>query len=477
MPTTPSPLANFAAFLVGACLCLGGCQSADSKARHAYNDYQTAIAANDMPGARKALLTLVSVQDNVPENWVELGKVQASTGAYGDALFAFTRAYELNRRDPEILRSVIELNMRTGDLTTAQQRVRELEVIAPGDSWIKLADGYVALKQLRFDEAQAAADAMLATSPSDSNSKVLKARALMGLSRPDEALALLTAQIAAQPNDVGSLLLAEKIYEQRSDWPRVAEIARRLIELTPDNREMAFQLISASLRSGKPTVARQASLRLLQPATDPAIITSVLDIWAEYWPSPQRMSDARALGSAALRLDQKLAYAAFLNRVGDPAGAMALIGSATTLPVTADNVQANAVRAEALSRGGKNGQAAALFDAVLSYDSGNPTALRGRAAQRLRTGQAKDALPDVQKLVSVLPKSAADRILLARCYTAVGDQALAERTLWDGFHDIPGNDILFLALKQGKRGNVDAIASLTEEYSQQRNAELYRGLL
>ena len=156
---------------------------------------------------------------------------------------------------------------------------------------------------------------------------------------------------------------------------------------------------------------------------------------------------------------------------------MALIGSSASMPVTADNVQANAVRAEALARGGNNAPAAALFDAVLSYDSGNPTALRGRADLRLRTGDVKDALPDAQKLVSVLPKSARERLLLARCYASVGNQALAERTLWDGFHEIPANDSLFAVLKQGKQGNVEAIASLTEEYTQQRNAELFREIL
>ena len=238
-----------------------------------------------------------------------------------------------------------------------------------------------------------------------------------------------------------------------------------------------FMAYAASLRSGEAAQARISSLQVLRRATDPAFIASILDIWANYWLSPQRVTDARALGRVAPGQAQKLAYASFLSRVGDPAGAIALVGSSATLPVSADNVQSNAVLAEALAADGKISAAAPLFDAVLSYDSGNPTALRGRAELRLRTGRARDALPDAQKLVSVLPQAARDRLLLARCYAATGNHALSERTLWDGFHEIPVNDLLFTALKASKHGNPEAIASLSEEYNQQRNAELYRGLL
>lgn len=477
MPKIPSKFITCIASLAVACLCLAGCRLSEWQSRRAYSDYQLAIASNNLPNARKALLTLVKVQENVPEYWVELGKLQASMGAYGDARYAFQRAYELNRRDLDILRALTQLDLRGGDFATAQVHARELELLAPADPWIKLVDGYVALGESRFDAASTISDTLLASSPFDSNGKVLKARALLGQSKLDEALGLLTAQIAAQPSDVGALQLIEKIYEQRSDWPHVAQTARKLSQLGPGSRDLVLLEISASLRSGSASGARDASLRVLKPATDPAMIASVLDIWAEHWPSSQRQRDASALGLAARGQAQKLTYAAFLNRVDDPAGAIALTGSSGALPVTADNVERNAVLADALARSGRVAEGARLFDAVLSYDSGNATALRGRAELRLRIGRAKDAIPDAQKLVSILTTSARDRILLARCYDAVGNKLQAERTLWDGFHDIPNSDLLFAALKADKKDNAEALASLSEEYSQQRNAELYRGIL
>src|SRR3954451_17964333 len=83
---------------------IAGCSSSDSKARAALNDYQTASAANNLPAARQALLKVVRAKDDVADYWAELGKVQAAMGSYSDAYYAFTRAYELDRSDPALVR-------------------------------------------------------------------------------------------------------------------------------------------------------------------------------------------------------------------------------------------------------------------------------------------------------------------------------------------------------------------------------------
>src|SRR3954454_16405161 len=99
---------------------LAGCTSSDSRAQAALGEYQTATAANDLPAARKALLELVTAKDDNPEYWAALGKVEASMGSYNEAYYALTRAYELNRSDPDLVRALTELALRSGDLTQAQ---------------------------------------------------------------------------------------------------------------------------------------------------------------------------------------------------------------------------------------------------------------------------------------------------------------------------------------------------------------------
>jgi predicted Zn-dependent protease len=207
------------------------------------------------------------------------------------------------------------------------------------------------------------------------------------------------------------------------------------------------------------------------------VISSVLDLWEKYWPSPERLDDARALAKSAAGLDQKLAYARFLNRLGSSADAVRLVASSATLPISAQNAESNAVLADALWRMGQLGNAKARLDAVIAYDPGNATALRSRSELYLRAGNAAAALVDAQKLVTVLPSSARDRLLLARCYMAGGNKRWADRTLWTAFQDIPANEQIYAALKLTRNGDSDATLHLQEEFERQRDGKLNRGVV
>jgi predicted Zn-dependent protease len=475
MPLPTHPILRAVAWLSVAFL-IPACSSSDSRADAALGEYQVAAAANDILGARKALLKLVRAKDDVADYWAELGRVQASMGSYGDAYYAFTRAYELDRSNPQLVKALTELALRSGDIGKAQAHAEELEVLSPGDPWVKLVKGWAAFSETHFDQALAISDDLLAATPFDPSATILKARALTGLNREDEALDLLTNQVQSQPSDTGSLTLLAKIYQRRTDWAKVADVTRRISRLAPQDQQNMLVLIEASLRSGNVGLAREASFKLLQPQADPALVSSVLDRWADYWPSPQRIQDARRLGSSAGRA-QRLIYATFLARIGSPADAVRLVIDAATLPVNAGNAEANAVVGDALLRGGKLVEAKSRLDAVIAFDPGNSTALRARAELEIRTREADAAVEDAQKLVTLLPNSTRDRLLLARAYTAAGNQPWVERTLWAAFQDIPGDERIYAALRSTRKGNVEAMDELQAEFERQRSAKLSRGLL
>ncbi|HEV2593846.1 MAG TPA: tetratricopeptide repeat protein [Sphingomicrobium sp.] len=464
------------ACLSAACL-LVGCRSSDARARAALSAYQTATASDDLAGERRALLQLVQAKDDVPDYWVELGKLEAFTGSYSDAYYAFSRAYELDRSNVEVLRAVTQLALRAGDLPSAMSHAQELEVLSPGDPWPKLTKGWSSISELHFDEALTAADAILANSPYDPSATALKARALIGLKREDDARNLLVKQTEAQPGDVGSLELLAQIYDREDNWPNLLAVAQRLNQRSPANPKNALNVIEAGLRSGNIEVARAASRRLLSTGAPPALVNSVLELWEEYWPSQQRIDDARSLAAQATSLQSRLAYASFLSRVGSPADAVRLSSSAATLPVNAANAEANAVLGDALATIGNTGPAKSRLDAVIAFDPGNATALRARAELELRIGQPKAAVVDAEKLATVLPNSAKDRLLLARTYQAEGNSAWVNRTLWSAFQDIPANERLFAALQATRKGDADATRELQEEFDHQRDAILARGLI
>src|SRR5206468_4653046 len=131
-------------------------------------------------------------------------------------------------------------------------------------------------------------------------------------------------------------------------------------------------------------------------------------------------------------------------------------------PENAKNAEANSVLADALARLGNASQAKSRFDAVLAFDPGNASALRGRSELELKLGNTKAAITDAEKLATVLPNSADDRLLLARAYAAAGNMAWVNRTLWSAFQDIPGDEKLFAALEATKKGDPDATRELQE---------------
>lgn len=439
--------------------------------------YEAAAAANDLVGERKALLELVQAKDDVSEYWADLGKVQTSMGDYNGAYYSFGRAYELDRSNLDVLRLVTQLALRAGDIPSAKAHAAELSVLAPGDPWPKLVAGWAAITETHFDEALTAADSLLANSPYDPSATGLKGRALIGLGRVPEAIDLLEKQVQYQPSDSGSLQLLGQIYQRQANWQKVLTVSQRLSVLTPGDRDNMLRLIEAGFRSGNVLAARQASFRLLAPNAEPGLISKVLDLWMDFWPSGQRAEDARKLAASASTLQQRLTYAAFLNRVGSPTDAVRLSEEAARVPVNASNAEANAVLADSWSRMGNVEGAMSRFGAVLAFDPGNATALRGRAELEMREHRSKAAVVDAQKLVASLPNSDRDRLLLAQAYAVAGNGTWADRTLWQAFHDLPANEKIFAALVESKKGNAEATSQLQEEFDRERDQAIGRGLI
>jgi predicted Zn-dependent protease len=134
------------------------------------------------------------------------------------------------------------------------------------------------------------------------------------------------------------------------------------------------------------------------------------------------------------------------------------------------------VLGDALFRLGKLADAQSRLDRVIAFDPGNATALRAQAELALKTGNSSRAIVAAQKLVTVLPKSADDRLLLARSYTAAGNTPWANRTLWAAFQEIPANDAIYAALISQRKGDPDATQQLRDEFGRQRYAQLSRGI-
>ncbi len=461
--------------LLSLTLFLSACSSREDKAQAAFDNYQAALATGSLPYIRTTLLQLVAVDDDNPQYWAELGRVQLQLGALPDAYYAFTRAYELERSNADVLRVLTQLALRGGDLAMADEHAEQLSLLAPDDPSVKITKAYVALRRSNFEEAERIADELLQASPFEPGPKILKARVLLRTDRGDAAIRMLEEQVRQQPTDLDSLRALVGILDRRDEWPKVASYGSRYVQEQPGDTEIALLTITAALRSGQANTARRVSLQTLKPEANPALIRRVLDRWVRYGPPRGFVGDAAALGQSAPNALKPL-YGSYLDRAGAPDLAARVVAAQATLPVNADNADANAVLATSLARQGRTPEALRRFGQVLSLDPNHAEALEGRARLLLQLGRLRQARLDAQRLVTVAPGESGGHILLSEVYMALGDRQQAGRTLWNAFHQISADRNIYEALRVfvSRSEGADAAQRIDEEFGDQRDAELTR---
>ena len=455
---------------------LSGCNSREDQAQAALSEYQAAAAAGDLIASRKALLELVGAEDDNPEYWQQLGKVQVELGAFNDAYYAFSRAHELDRGNVEALAALAQLALSSGNVDAAKDHADKLALLQPDSPVIKLAYGFMALKRTDLDEADRQVDPLLEAYPRDPNANLLKARILVARGKREDAVRLLQAQTSGKPDDAGAWKALMGLHQRDRDWPGVQLAASRLASLKPNDTEAALAAIDAAFRRNDVSAGLRGSQQFLRPDASPEDLGAVLTIWAERWKTPAALDAARKLSRAAAP-QHLLPYATYFNMAGSPDDAAALLGGGQPqMPLTAGNMSLNSLIAETLTLRGQYREAKRVFDAVLAREPDHVHALRGRINLEIRMGAARAAVTDAQRLVSVSPRSARERLLLARAFGAAGDQRQLDRTLWDAFHEIPANFLLYDALRAHvvKSGGSEAAARVDSEFRQQQDVDLAR---
>ena len=421
---------------------------------------------------------LVAADDTNPSYWAELGRVQIQLAAYSDAYYAYSRSWELDRSNPQALSTLTQLALLSGNVDVAEDHARQLELLSPGHPAIRLTYGYVALKRGSLDEADRQVGLLLQEFPREPSGNLLKARIFLARGKTDEAIKVLEEQTRSAPRDIGSWKGLIALYERDRNWTAVTQAASELASIHPKDADNRYTAIDAALRANKTEVALRVSQPFLAPDAPSDRLGEVLNIWADRWKGPEAVSQVRRLASNA-GPDQALAYATYFNAAGHPEDAAALLGGAPRLPLHPSNLSLNALIAESLALRGQNTEAKELFDGILEREPDHVYALRGRINLEIRTRAAKAAIIDAQRLVSVLPKSARDRLLLARAYAASGDARQVDRTLWDAFHEIPANLLLYETLRAHvqRTGGDEATARVDAEFRQQQETALSRAFI
>ncbi|HEU4695743.1 MAG TPA: tetratricopeptide repeat protein [Sphingomicrobium sp.] len=466
---------------VGLAVCsipLTGCSYLRAHAaRAAYAEYQDAMAANDLPRARTALLKLVRTDQDVADYWIELGKLQIELADYRGAYDAFSHAHELDRSNVEVLAVLAQIALLSRDLDLASTQARSLSLVAPNNPVVTLVQGYVAYNSGELDKAMADAETLLATTPNDPFARILKAGVLVQKGRTDDAISVLEDQHRAVPQDRATVRSLVQIYAARRDWHNLARIQMDAHRVSPKDPRISSDLVEALLRDGNVATAAKVSAPLLSSAADPQVIDQILTLWSRFAPPHSILPNAMKLATS-VDGERRLAFANYFNRIDDPRAAAALLGG-RQLPVTHANAGWNAAVAQSLALQGQLADARKLFDLVLSREPDQVDALRGRSALEARTGAAKQAVIDAQRLVTITPKTGEDRLLLAQAYLAARNGTQVRRTLWDAFQELPDDERVSSALRSvlASTGDKEGVQRLDDEVSDRRSQKLTKELI
>ncbi|MEP7316321.1 MAG: tetratricopeptide repeat protein [Sphingomicrobium sp.] len=443
--------------------------------RRANDAYQQALALNDVGGQYRALLALTKADDGVSEYWLELARLDLELGAYGDAYAHFSRAHELDRTSVAPLSMMTELAVINGRVDLAEDHLEKLTVIAPNDRAVSVARGFTALRQGNFERAQENVDVLLAKSQRDSVANVLQSRIFVAQKKFPEAIDFLNRKLVLSADDRAMIRSLGAIHRYLGNWDKAAATDLKLWRLSPSNVSLAQQVVSDALHAKNQALASTVTNRVMVGAKDRDEVGALLSAWADLSPRPYSLSEAE---STKLPAHSKLAFAHYLNRVGRPDQALIVLGGRARPLGDRANVDFNAVFAEALFLNGQVPPARQILDRILSDEPDDAIALSARARLFSRIGEHRGATIDAQRLVASYGTIATYRVLLAQIYKANRDSRGAERTLWDGYRDLPGDETLYEQVRRilAVRGDKDGLVRLKEDFDEERFSRLMKEL-
>jgi tetratricopeptide (TPR) repeat protein len=456
--------------MLAACDTKQGAQQAD-------NAYQQALAIDDLAAQRVALLALVRAREDVSDYWIRLGQVELELGEYRDAYEHFSRAHELDRTAVLPLSMMTELAVVNGRLDFAEDHLKELAVIAPTDRAVLVARGFEALRNADYVAAQANVASLLAQSPSDSIANVLQARILVAQKRIAEAVQGHSEQRLRSPSDRAMLQSLGALHHYIGDWKKAAAVNSRAWELSQNKSNLALRAVSDALRANEVPFARALSGRVLEASRTPEEAEALLSIWARHALDAGSGNEPPSLPLRATS-PIKVEFAHYLNRMGRPERALAMLGMDASSLGEAQDAHSKAVIAESLFLLGRHETAERLVDEALRIEPDQQVGLATRARLRSLAGDHVQAIADGQRLVASYGKSVENRLLLVDLYRKSGDLRGADRALWDGYRDFPADELLYKEVRRGlvSRGDKVGLEQLDRNFEAERYSELVREL-
>lgn len=428
-------------------LLLVSCGSPEQKASKALARSDIFYAQRDYYSARVEIKRAIEAQEEVPDYWARLARIELATSQYRDAYAAYERVVELDPENSEALQTLAELSYAGGQFDDAEKFADQMLRKQPTLLRMLLVKGSVAATRKDAAAAQAIANKMLAIDPGNEGAKILFARVQDMNKDLSGAVRTLEAAVSSDGASVPKLMALLDLYTGLNDFPGSARTFARLFGLLPDNVDIRLAYVRLLYEQGRPDRALDMLARLTRAhPSDKGLAQRIVDIWKEVGSAAVDVDRVRQFVTASGDAQMKIALGHLLidqKRHGD--AERVLRPFIDTGDISAANVEADVLYAGALSGLGRNREALALIDRVLRFDPSNSGALLMRVRISRARGDLEQALRDAQMLVRDSPRLTEGRIALAQIYVRRGARTLADNAYGQAMRDLPDDSAMLAA--------------------------------
>jgi tetratricopeptide (TPR) repeat protein len=466
-------------------LALAGCSSPEEKAAKAATRFDVFYAKRDFWSARTEIKKAIAAQDENPEYWLKLARVELADGRYLAAFSAYEHVVELEKENDEALQGMAELAYAGGNTERSEELSNQVLERQPRSLRMLLVKGSIAAAQHEASAARAVAEQMLEIDPTNEGGTILLARALFLGGNPQLAVATLRQSIAKDGETVSKLMALLDLYAGRNDFRNMARTFARLFALQPRNIDIRLDYVRVLYEQGLPDRALGMLTRLTRRRPgDTELQQRIVDIWNEMGSEMVDVEKVRRFVMAGGIPQMKVALGRLLIERQRYAEAEAVLRPYVDKgDITARNVEADVHYAGALSGLGRRREALDLVDRLLDFDDNNPRALLMRVRIAVARGVLVQALRDAQLLVRDNPAMMEGRVALADIYVRRNEPILADDAYAQAMNDLSQDSGMLAAyvrylLGKDRTGMArDATKRFTRENPRSRDGWRERGRL
>lgn len=457
---------------------LAACGSSEQRAEKAAVRADVFYARRDLYSARIEIKRAIGAQDDVPEYWARLARVELADGHYLEAYQAYARVVELDPDNDEAIQTMAELSYSAGSFEDAERLADKILEHQPRSLRMLLVKGAVAASRRQVPKAREIAERMLSIDPTNEGATILLARVInMGGDR-EPAITLLETSIAKDGESVGKLMALLDLYTGRDDFPRVARSFARLFALQPGNADLRLEYAKLLYERGRPDRALGMLARLSRRHRgDPAIEQRIVDLWTEVGSDRVDVDAVQRFVATTGDAPMKVALGHLLLDQKRYADVEAVLRPHVDKgEVSAAKVEADVLYAGALAGLGRSSEALAMVDKVLKFDPSNPRALLMQVRVSVASGDLARALNDAQTLVRDNPGMAEGRVALAGIYVRRNEKILADAAFARAMNELPDNAQMLTAYVDYLRGTQrEAMAREVAKRFSRNNSRMLAG--